>query len=89
MIMLSNPICKNNSTWGTDIEIFALAQLTRIDIWVNSSETGNKWMVFSGRGASLMDAIKLPPVNTAGLIYLYHNGVHYEPILRVDKAKAF
>ena len=65
---------RNISTWGTDIEILVLELLTRTDIWVNSSEMGNKWMVFSGRGAGLMDAIQLPLVNTAGSIYLYHNG---------------
>ena len=36
--------------------------------------------------ASLMDAIQ-SPVDTAGSIILNHNGGHYEPILRVDKAK--
>ena len=46
-------------------------------------------VVLIGKGASLMDAIQSPPVNTAGSRYLYHDGVHYEPILRVDKAKAF
>ena len=49
---------------------------------------GHKWMILSGRGASLMDAIQ-SPVNTAGSIYLNHNVVHYEPILRVDKAKCY
>ena len=38
-------------------------------------------MIFSGRGSSLMYAIQ-SPVNTAGSIYLNHNEVHYEPILK-------
>ena len=50
-----------------------------------SKDVGNKWMFFSGRGANLNDALASPPVNPAGSIYLYHNGVHYEPILGVEK----
>ena len=76
---------RNNSTWGSDVELFALALLLRTDIWIYSTEFGNKWMLFSGRGASLIDALTLPVVNTAGSIYLNHNGLHYEPVLGLGK----
>ena len=75
---------KRNSTWGTDVELFATALLLHTDIWVFSSDMGNKWMVFSGRGAKLLETLESPPGNNAGSIYINHNGVHYEPILRVD-----
>ena len=75
---------KRNSTWGTDVELFATALLLQTDVWVFSSDMGNKWMVLSGRGAKLIDTLESPPVNIAGFIYINHNGVHYEPILRVD-----
>ena len=39
-------------------------------------------MLFSGRGASLIDAFTLPIVNT---IYLNHNGLHDEPVLGLGK----
>ena len=48
-----------------------------------SSDMGNKLMVFSGKGAKLIDALTLPPVNNAGSLYINHNGIDYEPILRV------
>ena len=85
---------RNNSIWGTDtvlkqiilhVELFALALLLRTDIWIYSTEFGNEWMLFSGRGASLIDALTLPVVNTAGSIYLNHNGLHYEPVLGLGK----
>ena len=75
---------KRNSTWGTDVELFATALSLHTDIWVFSSDMGNKWMVFSGRGAKLLETLESPPGNDAGSIYINHNGVHYEPILRVD-----
>ena len=75
---------KRNSTWGTDVELFATALLLHTDIWVFSSDMGNKWMIFSGRGAKLLETLESPPGNNAGSIYINHNGVHYEPILRVD-----
>ena len=71
---------KRNSTWGTDVELFATALLLQTDIWIFSSDMGNKWMVFSGRGAKLIDTVESPPVNIAGSIYINYNGVHYEPI---------
>ena len=69
---------RNNSTWGTDtvlkqiilhVELFALALLLRTDIWIYSTEFGNEWMLFSGRGASLIDALTLPVVNIVGSIF--------------------
>ena len=75
------PKMRNNSTWGTDVELIALALLLRTNIWIYSTEFGNKWMLFSGRGASLIDALTQPVVNTGGSIYLNHNGLHYEPVL--------
>ena len=69
-----------------NVEIFAFALLLRTDIWINNSEMGHKWMIFSGRNASTMDAVQTP-VNTTGSINLNHNSVHYEPIIRVEKAK--
>ena len=58
----------------------------RTDILICSTEFGNEWMLFSGRGASLIDALTLPVVNTAGSIYLNHNGLHYEPVLGLGKS---
>ena len=76
-----------NRTWGTDVELFCASLLFQTDIWIFSTDIGNKWMMFSGRGAKLIDALDSPPVNTAGSIYLNHNGVHYEPILEVGVSK--
>ena len=42
-------------------------------------------MFISGRGTNLNDTLASPPVNPAGSIYLYHNSVHYEPIIGVEK----
>ena len=75
---------KKNSTWGTNVELFATALLLQTDIWIFSSDMGNNWMVFSGRGAKLIDTVESLPVNIAGSIYINHNGVHYEAILRVE-----
>ena len=77
---------RNNSTWGTDVEMFAVALLLQTDIWIFSADMGNKWMLFSGKGAKLIDALESPPVNASGSIYLNHNGVHYEPILGIAGA---
>ena len=41
---------KRNSTWGTDVKLFATALLLQTDIWIFNSDMGNKRMVFSGRG---------------------------------------
>ena len=73
-----------NGTWGTDVELFAVALLLQTDIWIYSKVVGNKWMFFSGSGANLNDALASSPVNPAGSIYLYHNGVHYEPMHGVE-----
>ena len=48
-------------TWGGDIELFSIALLLKTDIWVNSTEMGNKWMVYSGKGANLSDIMSTPP----------------------------
>ena len=64
--------------------LFATALLLQTAIWIFSSDMDNKWMEFSGRGAKLIDTLESPPVNIAGSISIKHNGVHYEPILRVD-----
>ena len=61
---------KRNSTWGTDVELFATALLIQTDIWIFSSDMGNKWMVFSGRGAKLIDTLESPPSKYCRL-YLY------------------
>ena len=37
---------RNNKTWGTDLELFTVAMLFKTDIWVYTSDLGNKWMVF-------------------------------------------
>ena len=63
--------------------------ITSVDpsTWIQTvfnSDMGNKWMVFQGRGAELIDTLESPPVNIAGSIFIKDNGVHYEPILRVD-----
>ena len=60
---------RRNYTWGGDVEMFAAALLMRTDIWIYSSDMGNKWMVFSGRGSKLIYALELPPANDAGSIY--------------------
>ena len=68
---------RRNCTWGTDVEIFAAALLFKTDIWVFSSDIGSKWMVFSGRGAKLTDALESPPkycrINTLTIMELIMN----------------
>ena len=75
---------KRNSTWGLMWSyllqpyyykrIFGyLVQTWVISGWYSQVE-----------GAKLIDTVESPPVNIAGSIYINHNGVHYEPILRVD-----
>ena len=61
---------RRNYTWGTDEELFAAALLFRTDIWVFSSDIGNKWIIFSGKGAKLFDAITSPLVNNQDLYTL-------------------
>ena len=56
-----------DKTWGGDIELFSISLLLKTDIWVNTTELRNKWMVYSGKGAGLSRYIK-------------HTGNHYEPI---------
>ena len=51
---------KGNSTWGTDVELFTTSLLLQTDIWVFSSDMGNKWMVFSGKGNILLIHWSLP-----------------------------
>ena len=51
---------KRNSTLGTNVELFATALLLQLDIWIFSSDMGNKWLVFSGRGAKLIDTVVSP-----------------------------
>ena len=46
-----------NGTWGTDVELFAVALLLQTDIWIYSKVVGNKWMFFPGRCANLNDAL--------------------------------
>ena len=72
---------RNNKTWGTNLELFTVAMLFKTDIWVHTSDLGNKWMVFSGNGASLDEITK--PANQAGSLYIRHSSNHYEPILEL------
>ena len=50
---------KRNSTWRTDVELFAAALLLQTNIWVFSSDMGNELMVFLVRGAKLIDTLEL------------------------------
>ena len=43
----------------------------------------NKWMVYSGKGASLEQIMNSPPANDAGSCYIKHTVDHYEPILEL------
>ena len=61
--------------------------IIRTDIWVFTNDIGNKWMIFSGKGASLGQVMTLPPANDNGSIYLRHTGNHYEPIVGVSHFK--
>ena len=69
--------------WGGDIELFSMALLINTDIWVNTTEMKNKWMVYSGKGASLEQIMNSPPANDAGSCYIKHTVDHYEPILEL------
>ena len=60
---------ERNSTRGTDVLLFATTLFIQTDIWIFSSDMANKWMVFSGRGAKLIDTVESPPINIAGSIY--------------------
>ena len=73
-----------DKTWGGDIELFPIALLLNADIWVNTSEMKNSWMVHSGKGASLMEIMSSPPANDAGSYYIQHKVNHYEPILELN-----
>ena len=42
-----------NQTWGGDIDLFYIALILKTDIWVHTSDMGNKWMIYSGKGANL------------------------------------
>ena len=68
---------RRNCTWDTDIELFTAALLLKKKIWVFSSDMGDKWMVISGKGAKLIDALASHPVNNAGSIYINNNGFNY------------
>ena len=37
-----------NQTWGGDIELSFIALILKTDIWVHTSDMGNKWMIYSG-----------------------------------------
>ena len=65
---------------GSYFELFAVALLFNTDIWVFTSNMGNKWMVFSSSGASLEKVMTLPPANEAGSLYIRHTGDHNEPV---------
>ena len=58
--------------WGGDIELFSMALLINTDIWVNTTEMKNKWMIYSGKGASLEQIMNSPPANGAGSCYIKH-----------------
>ena len=46
-------ICKSNmqrdNTWGSGLELFAAALFFRTDIWVFTSDIGNKWTIYFGK----------------------------------------
>ena len=71
-----------DKTWGGDIELFSMA-LLNTDIWVNTTEMKTKWMVSSGKCASLEQMMDSPPANDAGSCYIKHTVDHYEPILEL------
>ena len=66
--------------WATDLEVFATALLLNIDIWVYLGSAGTRWVVFSGKGFGLDEALKNP---TATGLYIQNMHCHYEPILAV------
>ena len=68
---------------------FAAAIVFKTDILVFSSDMGNKWMIFTGKGAKLINALTSPSVNNARSLYINHDGVHYEPILGMQKIGIF
>ena len=78
---------RRDKIWGTDLELFACALLFKTDIWIYTSDMGNKWMIYSGKGASLDQVFKRPPANEAGCIYINHTGNHYEPVLALSMNK--
>ena len=68
---------RTTGTWGTDVELFAVALLLQTDIWIHSKEVVNNWMFSTGRGVYFNDALASSPESPAGSICLYHNGYHY------------
>ena len=64
--------------WGGDIELFSIALLLNTDIWVSTSEMKNSWMVYTGKGASLMEIMSSLPANELDQVN------HYEPILELN-----
>ena len=54
-----------DKTWGGNIDVFSIALLSHTDNWISNTEIKNRWMVYSGKGASLMEIMSTPPVNDA------------------------
>ena len=76
------------ATWGTYADLFVVTLLLQTDKWIYSKDAGNKWMLVSGRGANLIDALGSQPVDLAGSNNLYHNGVYYATIIGGLKKKS-
>ena len=68
-----------------EYRVRAVALLFMTNIWVFSWDIGNKWIVFSSKGAKLIDALASPPSNNAGSIYINHNGIHKNTFLGCNK----
>ena len=66
-----------DKTWGRDIDLFSIALLLNTDIWVCTTEMINSWMVYSGKGDSLIEIMSSPPANDAGSCYIQHAVNHY------------
>ncbi|XP_064399479.1 ATP-dependent DNA helicase PIF6-like [Halichondria panicea] len=68
-------------TWGTHLEIFALAHLLERRVFVYSRTAGNAWLCHC---PSKIDPNIPPPRDKKGL-YIYHTGDHYKVVTSVTK----
>ena len=72
-------------SWGTDLEIFLMAQILRTDISVYKDDERN-WMKFSGYG--LNDRHSVHEL-TESRIYLRLYMSHFQPVVKVKEIAKF
>ena len=68
-------------SWGTNLELFALAHMLGRRVFVSSRIAGNAWLCHC---PSKIDPNIAPPRDKKGL-YMYHTGDHYKVVQSVTK----